>query len=118
MISHRNTDSPALRLDRNEHFFTGRRELDGIREEVGDDLHEPIWIRADVDGCGCWIEPHPHVAALGKSAVSFDHLLDERTDLNAPEIQDNFSGLDLLDSDNVVDEPASLWLLVCATATR
>ena len=51
MVSHRNTDGLGSRLDSDEHFFTGRRELDGVREEIGDDLHELVWVRENVDGC-------------------------------------------------------------------
>src|SRR5665648_151821 len=115
VVSHRNSDGPALHHNRNEHFFIRRRELDGIRQEISDDLREPVRVRPDIGGDGCRAEPKPHFMALGESVVGFYHLLDERFNLDAFKVENDLTRLQLLDIEDVVylaNKP--LTVFVCA----
>ncbi len=80
-----------------------RRELDGVRKQVGQDLCHAVGV--DIDFAGrCRIEPHAHAKAVGKAAIGVDGLLDQRARVNASELEDGLAGLDLFDIENIVDE--------------
>ena len=51
------------------------------------------------------LKPNSHAIAFGECPIGLDRLLDQRSDIDATEIEDDPSGLHLLDIENVVDEP-------------
>ena len=105
VVPHRDTDISATLLDRDHHFLVWRREFDRIREQIGDDLDQPIGIAAHFAGFRRGIEPNPHAVTLGESAIGLNRLHDQRTNLDSFENEDDLAGFDLLHFENAVDQP-------------
>src|SRR5665648_964391 len=104
-VPHGYTDGPLSPFDRDHHFSAPRREFDRVREEVGDDLDQPIGVGGHLENARGSVELDPHPVALGESTIGFDRLLHERPYLDSLQDEDDVAGLDLLDVEDVVDEP-------------
>ena len=57
------------------------------------------------NGYRCRVEPNPHVETFGKRAICLDRLLDQRSNLDALEIEDRFARLHFFDIENVIEQP-------------
>ena len=104
MVPHGDTGILVSRLDRDGHLSAGRRKLDGVREEIGNGLHKPVGVCAHVDGYRRRVEPNSNVRTFGNRAICLDRLLDQRSDLDAIEIEDDLARFHFLDIENVIEQ--------------
>src|SRR5260221_1298303 len=105
VVSHGDTDGRAPVLDRDHDFFAPRREFDRVREEVGDDLEQPVRVATDVAGVRRGVKPYAHTAAIGEAANGIDRLLNKGADLDTLQHENDLAGLDLLHVEYAVDKP-------------
>ena len=81
----------------------GRRKLDGIRQQVGDDLKQAIGIGGDFHLGG--VVDELDAGGVGHGLHIFNGLLDDVGQLHIAEAQRLTPALDALQIENVVDEP-------------
>src|SRR6185369_8907086 len=112
MVAHGDQDPATPAFDRNHDFLAPRGEFDRVGEKIGDDLHEPIRIGANIIRRRRGVQCDAHAVLLGESEIAFDGLRDERANCNAFQGEYNLAGIDLLHVEDAVDEPAQS-LAVC-----
>src|ERR1700685_2899706 len=105
VVAHRNADDVGFLLDRHHHFTIRRRKLDGVGKQIGDNLEQPVWIGSHIGSDTPVLEPNSHAIVFGEALIGVDRLPNNRSNVCAPEIEDNAPGFHLLDVENVVDEP-------------
>ena len=103
VVADRDAYAVAMLAYRDQDLAVLRRELDCVRQEVGDDLGEAVGIGVHLAG-GIVVEANADVEAVGKTAARLDDLLDQRARAEALKLKRGLAGLDLLDVEDVVDE--------------
>ena len=99
------TSLPAL-LDRHHDLSPRGENLIAFDSRLVTTCDEPVGIGAhDRARRTAGSSRTRDAVALGKAAVGLDRLLDQRAHVDALEVEHDLAGLDLLDVENVVDQP-------------
>src|SRR5882672_12297183 len=59
-VPHGHADGVVQSLDRQDDLASGRRELECVREKIGQNLYKPIGVGVDVGGLGTAFTPNFH----------------------------------------------------------
>ena len=84
----------------------GSGELDGVREEVGEDLQDAVGVTVEVDGVGGdgEVEIERDLRDVGHGGHGFGGLLEEIAQAAATDVQGGAAGLHSFEIQDVVDE--------------
>src|SRR3982750_2887710 len=91
-------------LESDLHPPAARRELNGIREQVPDNLLKPHGVAGNGDDARVHDLLQAHAFGFGGRADGLDRRLDERVGVNLSDIYSEFAGDDARDVKEVVDE--------------
>ena len=95
--------SPALQRDNDR--ISRRGEFLRVGQEVGHDLHQAVRIDVGLRIERAFLEAYSHIVLCGIGRVRLDRLSQDRRKRLALKAEFQAAGLDLLDIEDVVDEP-------------
>src|SRR4029453_12225260 len=94
--------TPPLESDLNASAF--RRELDGVREEIPQDLLQTGRVAGNRAGLGVENRLQPDLFCIRRRSYDLDRLLNDRGKINLPYLQSQLACDDARDIEQVVDE--------------
>ena len=94
---------PARRV-RDSGLAIGWRELDGVRQEVPDDLLQPARVGGQRADAEIEVAGQPDAFAVGRGTHRLDRRVDDRRRIHGADLEEQLSGIDAARVEQVLDE--------------
>lgn len=105
-IAHRQLTVRVDAFEPHLHFPSARRELDRIREQVPDDLLEPVVIAGDLSGFRVEHSLDANLLRIRGRSNDIDGGFDDVRELDRLDVDAQLPGIDAREVEDVLDEPA------------